>query len=284
MKTGSGSSGHFERFHPASRQMTPPPDRQRHSPLFFLQAGKKSTGTLRHSLFRMWPTSCRDPGFSRSGKTSLAGHEGRQFSFHQSFVCRFHGFRGDKQVPSFPQNDKPTAFRVPGRPQHPVNELGRTKHGDDLLFGQRQRAHARNGNSLDGTIHPILRLEILAFIMRAKVEKFSEVMSLILEKSIFGFMDATTAQWRENPVPAWEQYALIFCSDFVGGLLGLVAVMKRQLAAPARSPCSRLGATSSGAELPWNAVSGLGHTDGSERFKREVLSAKSKAPDASSPL
>jgi len=86
--------------------------------------------------------------------------------------------------------------------------------------------------------------------MRAKVEKFSEVMSLILEKSIFGFMDATTAQWRENPVPAWEQYALIFCSDFVGGLLGLVAVMKRQLAAPARSPCSRLGATSSGAELP----------------------------------
>lgn len=120
--------------------------------------------------------------------------------------------------------------------------------------------------------------------MRAKVEKFSEVMSLILEKSVFGFMDATTAQWRENPVPGWEQYAPIFCGDFVGGLLGLVAVMTRELAAPARSPCSRLGATSSGAELPWKSVDDLGHTDGSERFKREVLSAKSKAPDASSPL
>jgi len=93
-------------------------------------------------------------------------------------------------------------------------------------------------------------LEISTFIMSLKVEKFSEVMSLILEKSVFDFMDATTAQGRKRPVPDREQFAPISCCNFVGGLLGLVAVMKRQLAAPARSPCSRLGATSSGAELP----------------------------------
>jgi hypothetical protein len=91
--------------------------------------------------------------------------------------------------------------------------------------------------------HPILRLEFLTCIMRLKVEKFSERMSPCSGQSVFGFMDATTAQGRKRPVPGWEQFAPISLCDFVGGLLGLVAVMKQKVAAPVRSPCSRLGAT-----------------------------------------
>lgn len=66
-------------------------------------------------------------------------------------VGRLHGFRGDKKIPAFPDNEKPFPFRVPRGPEHPVNELRRAENGDDLFFRQSQRAHPVNGNSLRGT-------------------------------------------------------------------------------------------------------------------------------------
>jgi len=63
-------------------------------------------------------------------------------------------------------------------------------------------------------------------------------------------MDATIARGRKRTVPGWEQCASISCCDVVGGLLGLVVVMKRKVTAPVRSPCSRLGATSDKAKNP----------------------------------
>ena len=41
---------------------------------------------------------------------------------------------------------------MPGSPEHSINEFGRAKHGNDLLFGQSQGTHPINQNTLDGML------------------------------------------------------------------------------------------------------------------------------------
>jgi hypothetical protein len=73
-------------------------------------------------------------------------------------ICVVPGFRRDEKVAALADNHEPPASRVPGSPQHSINEFGRAKHGNSGFFGQSEWAHSVNRNSLDGMfcIHSIL--------------------------------------------------------------------------------------------------------------------------------